>query len=61
MVPRRRLTVPVGLSTVTSNPAFASPWGAVMAVATVAVVPLLVVFLVFQKTFVQGIASTGIK
>lgn len=55
------LTVPVGLSTLTSNPAFASPWGAVMAVATVAVVPLLVVFLVFQKTFVQGIASTGIK
>jgi multiple sugar transport system permease protein/alpha-1,4-digalacturonate transport system permease protein len=32
-----------------------------MAVATVAVVPLLVVFLVFQRTFVQGIASTGIK
>ncbi|MEL7976818.1 carbohydrate ABC transporter permease [Isoptericola sp. F-RaC21] len=55
------LTVPVGLSTLTSNPAFASPWGAVMAVATVAVVPLLVVFLVFQRTFVQGIASTGIK
>lgn len=55
------LTVPVGLSTLTGNPAFSSPWGAVMAVATVAVVPLLVVFLVFQKTFVQGIASTGIK
>jgi ABC-type glycerol-3-phosphate transport system permease component len=55
------LTVPVGLSTLTNNPAFSSPWGAVMAVATVAVVPLLVVFLVFQRTFVQGIASTGIK
>jgi ABC-type glycerol-3-phosphate transport system permease component len=55
------LTVPVGLSTLTNNPAFTSPWGAVMAVATVAVVPLLVVFLVFQRTFVQGIASTGIK
>ena len=55
------LTVPVGLSTLTTNPAFSSPWGAVMAVATVAVVPLLVVFLVFQRTFVQGIASTGIK
>jgi len=55
------LTVPVGLSTLTNNPAFSSPWGAVMAVATVAVVPLLVVFLVFQRTFVQGVASTGIK
>ncbi|WP_114855430.1 carbohydrate ABC transporter permease [Brachybacterium sp. YJGR34] len=55
------LTVPVGLSTLTNNPAFASPWGAVMAVATVTVLPILAVFLVFQKQFVQGISSTGIK
>lgn len=55
------LTVPVALSTLTNNPAFASPWGAVMAVATVTVLPILAVFLVFQRQFVQGIASTGIK
>ncbi|MFC7405685.1 carbohydrate ABC transporter permease [Georgenia alba] len=55
------LTVPVGLSTLTANPAFSSPWGAVMAVATVTVLPLLAVFLVFQRQFVQGIANTGIK
>ncbi|WP_010523939.1 carbohydrate ABC transporter permease [Nesterenkonia sp. F] len=55
------LTVPVGLSTLTNNPAFTSPWGAVMAVACVAVLPLLAVFLVFQRQFVQGIANTGIK
>ncbi|MFD1718587.1 carbohydrate ABC transporter permease [Georgenia deserti] len=55
------LTVPVGLSTLTNNPAFSSPWGAVMAVATVTVLPLLAVFLVFQRQFVQGIANTGIK
>lgn len=55
------LTVPVALSTLTNNPAFASPWGAVMAVATVTVLPILVVFLAFQRQFVQGIASTGIK
>lgn len=55
------LTVPVGLSTLTNNPAFTSPWGAVMAVATVTVLPLLAVFLVFQRQFVQGIANTGIK
>jgi ABC-type glycerol-3-phosphate transport system permease component len=55
------LTVPVALSTLTNNPAFASPWGAVMAIATLTVLPLLVVFLVFQRQFVQGIASTGIK
>jgi multiple sugar transport system permease protein/alpha-1,4-digalacturonate transport system permease protein len=55
------LTVPVALSTLTNNPAFASPWGAVMAVATVTVLPILAVFLAFQRQFVQGIASTGIK
>lgn len=55
------LTVPVALSTLTNNPAFASPWGAVMAVATITVLPILVVFLAFQRQFVQGIASTGIK
>ncbi|WP_229086663.1 carbohydrate ABC transporter permease [Curtobacterium sp. GD1] len=55
------LTVPVALSTLTNNPAFSSPWGAVMAIATVTVLPLLVVFMAFQRQFVQGIASTGIK
>lgn len=55
------LAVPVALSTLTNNPAFASPWGAVMAVATVTVLPILVVFLAFQRQFVQGISSTGIK
>lgn len=55
------LTVPVALSTLTNNPAFASPWGAVMAVASVTVLPILAVFLAFQRQFVQGIASTGIK
>ncbi|UFU01846.1 carbohydrate ABC transporter permease [Ruania suaedae] len=54
-------TVPVGLSTLTNNPAFGSPWGAVMAVASLTVLPVLAVFLVFQRQFVQGIASTGIK
>lgn len=32
-----------------------------MAVATITVLPILVVFLAFQRQFVQGIASTGIK
>lgn len=58
---RDSLTIPVALSTLTNNPAFTSPWGAVMAIATVTVLPLLVVFLVFQRQFVQGIASSGIK
>ena len=36
-------------------------YGIMMAVATVAFVPALVIFLMFQRYFVQGIALSGIK
>lgn len=36
-------------------------WGEVMAYATLITIPVLVLFLVFQRSFVQSIASTGIK
>jgi len=36
-------------------------WGDIMAFGTLMVVPVLVVFLVFQKWFVRGIAMSGLK
>lgn len=36
-------------------------WGEIMAFGTLMVLPVLVVFLAFQKWFVRGIAMTGIK
>lgn len=36
-------------------------WGDIMAFGTLMVLPVLVVFLIFQKGFVKGIARTGIK
>lgn len=36
-------------------------WGEIMAFGTLMVLPVLVVFLVFQKWFVRGIAMTGVK
>lgn len=36
-------------------------WGEVMAYATLITIPVLVLFLFFQRSFVQSIASTGIK
>ncbi len=35
--------------------------GAVMACATLIMLPMLIIFLVFQKQFIKGIAMTGIK
>lgn len=36
-------------------------WGDIMAFGVMMVAPILVVFLIFQKWFVQGVASSGIK
>ena len=36
-------------------------WNSLMALALMAIIPVLIVFLIFQKFIVQGIASTGIK
>ncbi|MGI8907005.1 MAG: hypothetical protein ACR2IE_11005 [Candidatus Sumerlaeaceae bacterium] len=36
-------------------------WGMLMAASTIITVPILVLFFVLQKTFVQGIATTGPK
>ncbi len=36
-------------------------WGDIMAFGTLMVIPVLMVFLIFQKGFVKGIARTGIK
>ena len=40
---------------------FASEFGLIMAIATVSLVPILIVFLSLQRFFVQGIATTGLK
>jgi multiple sugar transport system permease protein len=36
-------------------------WGAMMAVSTVMLIPVLIAFFFTQRTFVQGISMTGIK
>jgi multiple sugar transport system permease protein len=36
-------------------------WGDLMAFASMITIPVLIVFLLFQKWFVQSVASTGIK
>jgi multiple sugar transport system permease protein len=36
-------------------------WGDLMAFAAMITIPVLIVFLLFQKWFVQSVARTGIK
>jgi multiple sugar transport system permease protein/alpha-1,4-digalacturonate transport system permease protein len=36
-------------------------WANIMAMAMVSLLPMLIIFLVFQRQLIQGIASTGLK
>jgi ABC-type glycerol-3-phosphate transport system permease component len=54
-----KFTVSVGLNSL--NGAYAHPWDQVMAVTLISMIPVIVVFLVFQKQFVQGISESGLK
>lgn len=39
----------------------ATQWGLVFAASLIAIVPVIVVFVVFQRAFVRGVASGGVK
>ncbi|NQT46199.1 MAG: carbohydrate ABC transporter permease [Candidatus Omnitrophica bacterium] len=52
-------TVPLALSVLSGQ--FSTNFGMVMAGAVVATLPMLVVFIAFQKYFMKGIAMTGLK
>lgn len=52
-------TVQLGLSVL--NGALYVNWNDMMSASLISILPVLVVFLIFQKQFVQGMASSGIK
>jgi multiple sugar transport system permease protein len=52
-------TIPVGLATV--NASYGALYAQQMALAVLGALPLLVVFVLFQRQIVQGIANTGLK
>ena len=53
-------TVPQGLSLLMSSKG-ASSWGPLLAMSLLSLVPLFVVFFVFQRRLIEGIATTGLK
>ncbi len=52
-------TLPVGMATLRHE--FSTDWGSLMAGTILISIPTLIIFLVFQKYFVQGVASSGLK
>lgn len=51
--------LPVGIGVFATTPPVS--WGDIMAYTVLMTLPLLVIFLIFQRQFVQGVASSGVK
>ncbi|MDI4644127.1 carbohydrate ABC transporter permease [Cohnella hashimotonis] len=43
------------------DPSGTSDWGALMAISVLSLIPITLIFLVFQRYFLDGIATTGLK
>jgi multiple sugar transport system permease protein len=56
----RLYTISVALRTF-SDPAGVTNWGAIFAMATLALVPVFAVFIVFQRFLVEGISTAGLS
>ena len=54
-----KITTSVGLNSF--NGAYAHPWKQIIAMTLISMIPGIIVFLVFQKQFVQGVAESGLK
>lgn len=44
-----------------SDPSTATDWGAMFAMGTLSLIPIFIVFIVFQRYLVEGISTTGLK
>jgi multiple sugar transport system permease protein len=52
-------TVPLGMAML--NQRYSTDFGATMAMATVSLIPVMVIFFLAQRYFIQGITVTGVK
>lgn len=55
------LTLPVGLTFFRLSGGFGTNWPPLMATVVIATVPILILYLFFQRYFVEGIAASGVK
>lgn len=56
-----KFTLPVGMASLTSSKFRVAPWHLLMVASVLALLPIVVLFILAQKRFVEGIVLTGIK
>ncbi len=54
-------TLPLGLAAFQAMASVKTPWHLIMTASVMSVIPILVLFVVGQKYYVQGIVTTGLK
>jgi multiple sugar transport system permease protein len=52
-------TLPIGIALFQSE--HLTEWGQVFAASLMALVPVMIIFIIFQRYFIQGISTTGMK
>ena len=52
-------TVQLALKTFAGE--YSVDWNGLLAMSVITMIPMLVIFLIFQKQFIQGIATSGLK
>jgi multiple sugar transport system permease protein len=56
----RLYTISMALRTF-ADPSGATDWGAIFAMSSLSLVPVFVIFILFQKYIVEGISTSGLK
>ncbi len=56
-----KYTVALGLATFRQSFAYRTRWDLLMAASTMMILPIITIFFVAQRYFIQGIATTGLK
>ncbi|ULL15823.1 carbohydrate ABC transporter permease [Paenibacillus sp. H1-7] len=58
---QENFTLPIGMAAMLSSKFRIAPWNLLMAASILSVLPIIALFAVAQKRFVEGIVTTGIK
>ncbi|RED58046.1 carbohydrate ABC transporter permease [Cohnella lupini] len=58
---QENFTLPIGMAAMLSSKFRIAPWNLMMAASLLSVLPIVVLFAIAQRRFVQGIVLTGIK
>jgi multiple sugar transport system permease protein len=54
-------TLPIGLLFFRTSGGFETNWPPLMAVVVIATIPILILYIFFQRFFVEGVAASGVK